>query len=609
MPKTSITVEILLLVIASQYLWIYLSYRRSKKREALFRIITENAADMIVLVDTKGRRLYNSPSYERVLGYSPRELAETSVFEQIHPDDRFKVLEASREARASGIGKSLQYRLRHKNGDWRVLESTASTIKNDRGDVEKLVIVNRDVTQRVDAEERLAHNALHDALTELPNRRLFLDRLQRCHAQSQRDQNFHYGVLLADIDGFKALNHSLGSVTGDQLLIEIALRLRASVCESDTGALPSESSAGEILVARFSGDEFAMLVEGSADPSNALRIAERAQSAVAAPLLLNQRLVRCTIGIGIAINARSQTRADDTLRDAETALRRAQALGTGRAELFDAAMHNRGMHRLKLENELRTALNRNQFRVLYQPIFRIEPRQLVAFEALLRWQHPEQGLIAPNEFLEAAEDAGLMAMIDQWVMRQACIQWTECQSSDMGIPLRMAVNLSARHFASSQLAKGIKSCLRETHIPPGALQLEVAHPVAEANPDHTAAVLSHFRRMGVTTALDDFGSGSISLASLRRCSYDILKIDRALISRMQADRTSQEVVGLIMTLASKLNCDVVAEGVEKSAQLETLRSMGCRLAQGYFFSSPLNSTAAQQFARKFQSLSSPLPAI
>ena len=606
MSRIPIPLIVLLVVIAFQYLWMYLAHRRSQQREALFRIITENAADMIALVDTKGRRLYNSPSYERVLGYSARELAQTSGFEQIHPDDRFKVLEASREARATGVGKSLQYRLRHKDGTWRILESTANTIKNDRGEVEKLVIVNRDVTERVDAEQKLAHNALHDALTDLPNRRLFLDRLQRCHAQTRRDPGFHYAVLLADIDGFKALNHSLGSAAGDQFLIEIGLRLQVCLREGEVLARPVDPS-GDILLARFGGDEFAILLEGCSEPSNAMRIAERAQSAVAAPLLLNQQFLRCTVSVGCAITAPSHASADDTLRDAETALRRAQALGPGRSELFDPAMHNRAVHRLKLESELRTALNRNQFRVLYQPIFRIEPRKLVGFEALLRWQHPEHGLIAPNEFLAAAEDTGLMAMIDQWVIREACSQLPQWQAHSDGAPLRVAVNLSASHFASPQMIDGIKNCLRDAHILPNALQLEIADPVAAANPDHTAAVLSQFRRLGVTTALDNFGSSSLWLASLRRCSYDVLKIDRSLISSMQADRISQDVVGMILTLAGKLGSEVIAEGIEKPAQIETLRSMGCRLAQGYLFSAPLDSDAARQFAQKMQSFPVPQP--
>ena len=249
-------------------------------------------------------------------------------------------------------------------------------------------------------------------------------------------RGYHYAVMLADIDGFKALNHSLGSTTGDQLLIEIGLRLQSSLREGDVVARPL-NFAGELLLARFGGDEFAFLLERCADENDVLRVAERAQAAVAAPLLVQRKLVQCTIGIGSAFSSNSHTRPDDTLRDAETALRRGQALGAGRTELFDAAMHNRAVHRLKLENDLRTALNRNQLRVLYQPIFRIDPRQAVAFEALLRWQHPEQGLIAPNDFL-AAEDTGLMAMIDQWVIREACGQMPVWQAANGGRLVRAA---------------------------------------------------------------------------------------------------------------------------------------------------------------------------
>jgi diguanylate cyclase (GGDEF)-like protein/PAS domain S-box-containing protein len=584
------------LVIAAQAVWIYLAYRRAKTREALFRIITENAADMIALVDTKGRRLYNSPAYQRILGYSAPELAQTSVFEQIHPDDRFKVLDAAREASASGVGKSLQYRVRHKNGSWRILESTASTIRNERGEVEKLVIVNRDVTQRVEAEEKLAHNALHDALTDLPNRRLFLDRLQRAFTQAQRDSKFHYAVLLADLDGFKKLNHTLGPAAGDQVLIEMGQRLATCLRSGDSLARPRDNSAGDVILSRLGGDEFAILLENCADPSDLLRISERIQSAVAAPLMVAQGPLNVRVSVGSALSATAPKRADDPLRDAEIALRRAQALGGGRSELFDPAMHNRAVTRLKLEGDLRTALNRNQFRVLYQPLFRMEPREVIAFEALIRWQHPEQGLISPHEFLAAAEDSGLMAMIDQWVIREACRNlqlWVAPAAT--GKPLRIAVNLSARHFASAELVEGIKTCLREVNIPAGALQLEIAERVAMSNPDLTATIFAQLKRLNVVIAIDDFCAATLSLAALRRFCPDILKIDRSLISSMQADRASHELVDLIFTLARKLNIQVVAEGIERPAQLHALRSMSCDYAQGYFFSPPLAADVAQRF--------------
>ena len=312
-------------IVAAQAAWIYLAHRRSRNREELFRIITENAADMIALVDSKGHRLYNSPAYEKILGYSPEELARTPIFEQIHPDDRFKVLEAGREARSTGVGQSLQYRLRHKNGEWRFLESTASTIKNERGEVEKLVIVNRDVTQRVAAEEKLAHNALHDALTDLPNRRLFLDLLERCFTRAQRDRNFHYALLLLDLDAFKSLNHTMGAAVGDQVLVETAHRLQSALRATDGLSRPRDESPADALLSRLGGDEFAILLEACADPSDVLRVAGRIHSTLSAPLLLNQGEVQTRVSIGCALVSTLPERAEAPLRDAETALRRAQA--------------------------------------------------------------------------------------------------------------------------------------------------------------------------------------------------------------------------------------------------------------------------------------------
>ncbi len=346
-PSTGLILALVLVVVAQQ-LWIYFVRRRASKREELFRIITENAADMIALVDVKSHRLYNSPSYQRILGYSPAELAATPIFEQIHPDDRFKVLEAAREARATGVGKSLQYRLRHKNGEWRVLESTASAIRNNRGEVEKLVIINRDVTQRVAAEDQLAHHALHDGLTGLANRRLFLDRLQRCFARAERDPAFRYAVLLLDIDSFKALNQSMGSAAGDQVLIDVALRLQQALRASDTISRPVDGTLGDVVLCRLGGDEFAILLEACADPSDVLRIAERIHAALADPLVLQQGSVHSRVSVGIALNTPQQSRAEDLLSDAETALRRAQGMGGNRSELFDSAMHTRAVTRLKL---------------------------------------------------------------------------------------------------------------------------------------------------------------------------------------------------------------------------------------------------------------------
>jgi diguanylate cyclase (GGDEF)-like protein/PAS domain S-box-containing protein len=594
-PSTDLILGLLLALIAQQ-LWIYFAHRRASNREELFRIITENAADMIALVDTKSHRLYNSPSYQRILGYSPAELAATPIFEQIHPDDRFKVLEAAREARATGIGKSLQYRLRHKNGEWRILESTASAIRNARGEVEKLVIVNRDVTQRVAAEEQLAHHALHDALTGLANRRLFVDRLQRCFAQTQREPAFGYSVLLIDVDAFKSLNHSMGSAAGDQVLTEVAFRLQQALRATDTISRPVDKAVGDIVLSRIGGDEFAILLEACVDPSDVLRIADRIHAALAAPLVLEQGPVQTRVSIGSALNTPQQSRAEDLLADAEAALRRAQAMGGNRTELFDSAMQTRAVTHLKLESDLRTALNRGEFRVLYQPVFQMDSLQIAGFEALLRWQHPAQGLISPAQFLDAAEDSGLMALIDQWVIREACRQLLRFEAERR--PLHLAVNLSARHFTSPSFLDGIKACLHELSLRSGILQLGISQRVAMATPDLTTHVLSQLKRLEVITAIDDFGAGTLSLPMLRQFAVDIWKIDRTLITSMQAERAAGDVVELVCLLARKLNCQIVAQGIEKPAQLDRLRSLGCNLAQGYLFAPPLQPEAALRLLRQ-----------
>jgi diguanylate cyclase (GGDEF)-like protein/PAS domain S-box-containing protein len=589
-----------LLVIIAQQVWIYVAHRRSRNREELFRIITENAADMIALVNVKGCRLYNSPSYSKVLGYSPAELAETPVFEQIHPEDRFKVLEAAREARVTGVGKSLEYRLRHKNGSWRILESTASTIRNDKGEVEKLVIVNRDITERKHAEEQLAHNALHDAMTGLPNRRLFLDRLQRCFAEAQRDPRFRYAVLFLDLDGFKVFNDTMGTAVGDQVIIEVAHRLKSCRDVSETAAPTNlKTPKGEILLSRLGGDEFGILLEWASEPSEAMRLANRVQTELAAPLTVNGRVVSITASIGIAFSAAPQEHAEELLRDAEDAMRRAKAMGGTRSELFDTALHTRAVNRLKLETDLRTAIDCNQFTIHYQPIHQMDTRRVIGVEALVRWLHPEQGLISPYKFMEAAEDTGLIALIDKWVIWQSCQQMRQWQSRYPFLkPLSVTVNISGRHLANPHLVLEIKECIRATGIEPSRLQLEISEPIATANPDITCGMLAQLNRLEVSTAIDDFGTGRLRLTDLRRFPVDTLKIDRSLVNNLLADRVSHDVVDLILTLAQKLNKKVVAEGVEKAAQVERLKALGCKFGQGYFFSQPLEAAQADDLIRE-----------
>jgi len=590
----------LAVVVAFQQLWMVHMRRESAKNEELFKIVTENAADMIALVDMKGRRLYNSPAYKRILGYSAAELGETSAFEQIHPEDKMRVLEAAREARESGVGKRLEYRIKHKDGSWRVLESLASTIRDAEGDVAKLVIVNRDVTERKRAEQQLEYNLFHDPLTGLPNRRRFLDQLQGAFARVRRDAGRSYALLLANVDHFKVFNETMGTKAGDHVLAEIARRLGTELRQDGSAQRPDASAdQGAFVLFRLGGDEFAILLESVGDPSDAMRVAKRVQAAVAEPFQMESREVRTAVSVGIALSTAAHTRPEDVLKDADVAMRRAKALGGSRCEVFDEAMHTRAVGRLKLESDLRDALAHRQFRIHYQPVVQLDTRKIVSFEALLRWDHPAQGVISPYRFIEAAEDTGVLVSIGHWLMVQACRQLREWEVNDAsGQPMNVTVNVSARQFADAHLVNDIQDALQQTGIDPARLHLEMTEAIAAADPKLTITVLSHLKHLGIGVVLDDFGTGSMSLVGLTQFPVDALKIDRSLIREMQTDRTASDIVELIMTMAHKMKYKVIAEGIETTRQLERLAELGCEYGQGYYFSQPMEPKAALVFMRQ-----------
>ncbi len=563
------------------------------KREELFRIVTENAADMIALVDVKGRRLYNSPAYEKMLGYTSGELAKTSAFEQIHPEDRMKVLEASREARRTGVGAKLEYRIKHKNGSWKVLESAASTIKNANGDVDKLVIINRDITARKAMEHQLEQNSFQDHLTGLPNRRLFLDRLKRSHMRANRTPDFRYAVLFVDIDAFKTFNESMGTTAGDLVISEMGRRIAACLRTDDTVARPQGKLPITDMLSRLGGDEFTVLLEGITDPSDAMRVARRIQTAVAAPFVVGQRNVRISASIGIALSTTTHENPEDLLQDADAAMRRAQAAGGARCDVFDEAMHTQALRRLALEAALQTGLEQHQFRLFYQPIIHLPANQTAGFEALLRWQHPEQGLISPRKFIETAEDFGLLVMIGKWVIHEACRQ-VQAWESAYALPeaWSMTVNLSARQLFHPDFAGDVKTVLKETGIVPSRLQLEINENAVLGDLKRAAEVIHLLKQLGVRISLGDFGTGLSSLGWLRRCPLDELKIDRSLTNTIAADRASCDIAHLIIAMGQNLKLRVVAEGVENIVQLDLLKKLGCEFGQGFFFSQLLSAEQA-----------------
>ena len=581
---------VLIILLVYQQWRLHQFRQQTVEREALFRIVAENAADMIALVDVKGHRLYNSPAYEKVLGYSSEELAKTPVFEQIHPDDRWKVLATAREARSTGMGRKLQYRMRHKDGTWRVLESSATAIKNEQGDVEKLVIVNRDITERKRAEEKVEHNSFRDSLTGLPNRHLFLDRLQHSLARAQRDPHHQFAILLLDIDHFKQFNQAMGHSEGDKVVLEIGRRLATCLRHHDTVARPKEQLPVEdAVVSRMSGDEFSLLLEGIKDPSDALRVAQRIHCAVASPFKIEEREVIMSASIGIALSADDHKRAEDLLQDAEVALRRAKTLGGSRCEVFDEAMHTRAVNRLKLETELRSAIELKQFRLCYQPIVHLASGRITGFEALLRWQHPEQGLISPQKFFEVAENVGLIVVIGKWVLHEACRQIRSWPSKHSSIePLHGTVNISAKQLAYPNLISDVRAAVEEAKVASRQLRLEVTESDAMADPKLTLNVFTQLKYIGVGVSIADFGTGHSSLSWLRRLPIDELKIDRSLIANMPTDRCSADIVQLILKLGHELRLSIVAQGIESAVHLDCLKELGCEFGQGFYFSQPLD---------------------
>jgi PAS domain S-box-containing protein len=563
-------------------------------RKQLFELITENAADMIAVIDSDGRRLYNSPAYQKFLGYSPEDLKSTSALEQIHPEDRQQVTEAAEKARLTGRGERLEYRIRHKDGTWRVLESIASVIKSESGEPKKLVIVNRDITDRKRAEEALAHNVFHDMLTNLPNRALFLDRVRHSLTLSQRHNSYKFAVLFIDIDQFKVFNDSMGHSAGDELLVQIGRRLTSSLRSADTISRSRMASGdpayGESL-ARLGGDEFTVLLEDLHDSSDAIRVAERIQQRLCTPFLIAGQEFVISASIGIVFSKSSYGASEELVRDAEIAMYRAKREGKARCQVFDSEMHAIAVRRLKLETDLRRALELDEFRVYYQPIVALTSGRIVGFEALSRWKRPD-GLVPPAEFIPIADETGIILPLNRRLIEQACDQLRNWQSGFRADPpFTMSINISARQFAQPDLACEIAEIVNKAGLTPGSIDLEITETIAMADAERSAVVLSELKAFGVNLSIDDFGTGYSSLSRLQAFPVDTLKIDRAFVSKLGHDEETEEIVRTIVMLAHNLGLKVVAEGAETAAQTKLLAELECEMAQGYFFAKPGDAEA------------------
>jgi PAS domain S-box-containing protein len=576
--------------------------RELAKQNELFQLITENAADMIAVVDGDGRLLYISPAYRKILGYSLQELSSDSSLNQVHPADRERVLQATQKTRSTGRGERLEYRMRHKDGSWRILESTTNPIRNSTGMIERLVIVNRDITERKRAEDMLAHNIFHDGLTDLPNRALFLDRLQRALIRARRHSDYSFAVLFLDIDDFKVVNDSLGHPVGDELLKQIAARLRASFREEDSIARSGdvediEQRVDDEGLARLGGDEFTVLLEDISKATDAVRVAQRIHAKLTSPFEVVGHKLVIAGSTGIALSTSEYTEAEALLRDAEIAMYRAKQVGKARCEVFDPTMHLNAVRRLNLETELRRALENGELKVFYQPIISLKTGRISGFEALSRWQRAER-MVPPAEFIPVADETGLIVPINRLLLLESCYQlrcWQSAYPSDP--PLTMSVNVTQRQFAQVDLPIEVQFILEQTRVDPRTIHLEITETVVMGDAEHAMSVLSDLKKLGASLSIDDFGTGYSSLSRLPRFPLDALKIDRVFISKMTENRDSYEIVRLIIMLAHSLGLRVVAEGTEKEEQIVQLKQLNCDMAQGYLFSPPVDSNTAADLLR------------
>ncbi|MFB3137815.1 MAG: putative bifunctional diguanylate cyclase/phosphodiesterase, partial [Phycisphaerales bacterium] len=449
--------------------------------------------------------------------------------------------------------------------------------------------LEREAAVRHQIEERLRHDALHDTLTDLPNRTLLLDRLGQCVERVKRQSDYLFAVLFLDIDNFKVINDSLGHIVGDELLVQAAQRFVTCLRGLDTVVRIDKDTTS-----RLGGDEFVILLDGLSKPSDAVVVAERLQKQLSVPFKLRGQEVVISASIGIALDQGEHKMAEHLLRDADTAMYRAKVAGKARHEVFDEAMHTEAMARLQLENELRAAIEQGQFQLVYQPIVDLATQQISSFEALIRWKHPDRGTVPPAEFIPVAEETRLIVPIGRWVLREACMQ---LQAWNAQLPperaLSISVNVSKREVAEPGFVQEVRRLLRTTGIDGPQLKLEITESVIMDNPEHIIEVLRQLKQLGIELHMDDFGTGLSSLSCLHKFPLDVLKIDRAFVTTMGPNREYAAFVHTIVTLAHSLDMKVTAEGIETPEQLAQLLALDCDYGQGYLFSKPLSASEAE----------------
>lgn len=532
--------------------------------------------------------IYFSPRWKAILGYEDDEIPNhpREWFSRVHPHDLHQVREHL-QAHLNGATPHFQseHRLMHKDGVYRWALVRGLAVRNTKEQATRMAGSLTDVTKRKSVEEQLLHDALHDTLTGLPNRALFMDHL-RLSLERARRRRYYFAVLFLDLDQFKVVNDSLGHVIGDQLLGEIAERLKSCIRPGDT-------------LARLGGDEFTILLDDINSISSAHRVAQRIQDEMARPIIVEGHEVFTSASIGIALSASCYERPEEVLRDADTAMYRAKSRGRARYEVFDQNMHKRALDLLELETTLRHAVKRDEFLLHYQPIVNLASGKLCGFEALVRWEHPRRGLIGPDDFIPLAEDTGLIIPIGRWVMEQACKQleqWTERYPGQP--PLAVSVNLSSRQIMQPDFVTEVNNIIKNTKINPKSLRLEITESMIMDNAQDAIDLLWRLKKLNLHLNIDDFGTGYSSLSYLHRFPIDTFKIDRSFVSNMDKAAENYEIVRTILSLASNLGMEVTAEGVETVKQFNALKQLRCNLGQGFYFSRPIVPAEAEEMLKR-----------
>ncbi|MCM2265084.1 MAG: EAL domain-containing protein [Desulfuromonadales bacterium] len=561
---------------------------RVQDAENRLRTFLDQANDLIFSLTPEGVFLYTNQAFQQVLGYSPEEAARKTITEVIDPAIRTKCLAEMRKAMGGERVEPLEGRLATRGGEMVEVEGTITCSGGEQRD-KVIWVICRDVTARRRAQEQLYHMAHHDLLTGLPNRLFFADRLRQAQALAKR-QKQQCAVLYLDLDRFKIINDTLGHAVGDQLLQEVARRLSSCVREVDT-------------VARLGGDEFAIVLVNLHAANDAEQVAGKILANLAKPVQIETHELFITTSIGIGIFPVHGEDADLLIKRADVAMYQAKSLGRNNFQIYDRSMDLDSERRMVLERGLRKAIEREEFRIAYQPKIDAETGRVTALEALIRWEHPEMGLLSPADFISLAEETGLIIPIGEWVIRKTCRQNREWQ--DEGLPkVRMAVNLSGFQLQQRNLVDMVKRILTDTGLSGEYLEFEIAETVIMQNPEFAVGILGQLRDLDIHISIDDFGTGYSSFAHLKRFSINTLKIDRTFVRDIEINSTDAAIATAIISMGTSLNLKVIAEGVETAGQFAMLKERQCDEMQGYLFSRPL---PAEQIAEYLRSGNAVLP--